>query len=101
MFLFWFQALTKYGIKVSRPNELSIFIFMPLQKISHCLSHILNDRSLIKHVGGIWLHYPRLRDALAASGKSLHVVCNKVLTRVQMLHIPGYDCSIDNTSQNN
>ena len=31
--LFWFQTLKKYGIKVSWPNKLSIFIFMTLHKI--------------------------------------------------------------------
>ena len=31
-FYFWFQAPTKYGIKVSWPNKLSIFIFIPYTK---------------------------------------------------------------------
>ena len=39
IFLFWFQAPTKYGIKVSWPNTLNIFIFMPVNKILHPLPH--------------------------------------------------------------
>ena len=33
IFLFWFEVPTKYGIRVSWPNKLSILISMPLHKI--------------------------------------------------------------------
>ena len=54
IFLFWFQASTKYGIKVSCPNKLSLFVFIKLSIFFHAprqtlplpLSFILNDRSL-------------------------------------------------------